>query len=172
MAAKLGFETYNPRTDDEIIAELLAILQLVETDMTIFFRCLADIQSDARLKEDNVLIAPLLEAYYEPEQRDQKYISRLAEWLRNYLLRLGADNTDDEKRQHEMAKVNPRFVLRNYLAQLAIDKAADGDYSLVDELLDVLRKPYAEQPGKEEFARKRPEWARSRPGCSMLSCSS
>ena len=78
----------------------------------------------------------------------------------------------DEARVVDMNSVNPKYVLRNYLAQMAIERAEADDFSLVNELLDVLRKPYAEQPEKSEFSKKRPEWARVKPGCSMLSCSS
>jgi uncharacterized protein YdiU (UPF0061 family) len=71
-----------------------------------------------------------------------------------------------------MNSVNPIYVLRNYQAQLAIEAAEKGDNSRVTQLLDVLRAPYTQRPGLEEFAAKRPEWARHRPGCSTLSCSS
>lgn len=174
MAGKLGLKAFEPATDDELSKELLQILALVETDMTLFFRKLALIDTGVDLNhaDDNELMAVLKPAYYVPEQLTGAYIIRLCAWLRSYIQRVRQDSTPDNIRLAGMNTVNPHYVLRNYLAQLAIDKAEQGDYSMIHELLEVLRHPYDEQPGKESLAEKRPDWARQRAGCSMLSCSS
>ena len=164
MAAKLGLPNYAPEHDDELCAELFALLGEAETDMTIFFRQLACVD----LREPG--IEPLRDAYYQPVAAPLR--ERTEAWLGKYAKRVRMAGEANEARTSRMDAANPRFVPRNYLAQLAIDKAENGDYSLLGELMDVLRRPYAEQPGKEAFAAKRPEWARRRAGCSMLSCSS
>jgi uncharacterized protein YdiU (UPF0061 family) len=171
VAAKLGLNTYNPATDDELNTELLILLQLVETDMTIFYRKLAELVMDIELGNE-ALMKPLMDAYYVPEQLTEDYKTRLGNWLRSYIKRVQSSGINDAERIKAMNAANPKYVLRNYLAQLAIDKAEQGDFSMVNELLELLRHPYDEQPGKEGFAVKRPDWARRRPGCSMLSCSS
>lgn len=175
MAEKLGLLAYQVQTDEALISELLEILALVETDMTLFYRLLATLNVenlDTMQINNDALIAPLLAAYYEPQQLIVDVSARIADWLRVYARRLQQDKTSDNIRQQRMNAVNPKFVLRNYLAQLAIDKAEKGDFSMIAELLAVLRQPYAEQPHYEHFAQKRPEWAKNRAGCSMLSCSS
>ena len=78
----------------------------------------------------------------------------------------------DEERKEKMNTTNPKYVLRNYMAQLAIDDADKGDYKLIDELFQMLKKPYDEQPEHQKWFVKRPDWARDKVGCSMLSCSS
>lgn len=171
MAQKLGLEAFDPTTDEQLVKELEQVLMLVETDMTIFYRQLATLD-EAADAADEVLIEPLRAAYYQPSQLSCENKARIARWLRGYLARARWSDLPDAERAARMNAVNPKYVLRNYLAQQAIDKSEEGDHSLVNELLEVLRHPYAEQPGKELFAEKRPEWARNRAGCSMLSCSS
>ncbi len=170
MAGKLGLNAFDPATDGELCTELLELLAMIETDMSIFYRQLAKINIEC--PDYEVILNLLSVAYYVPEQITPEYKSRLTVWLERYLNRLKIDGTSDGLRRQRMNAVNPKYVLRNYLAQLAIDKAEPGDFSMVNELLELLRHPYDEQPDKEEFAAKRPDWARQRAGCSMLSCSS
>jgi uncharacterized protein YdiU (UPF0061 family) len=169
MAAKIGLRGNEPG-DDDLITELLDIMSAVETDMTIFYRCLADISMEEN--ENRNQLEPFMGSYYKEETLTLEYQSRFAAWLSSYRSRLRLNNLGDRQRKEQMNGINPKYVFRNYLAQQAIDKAEHGDFSMIEELMDVLRKPYDEQPDKEGFAARRPEWARNKPGCSMLSCSS
>ena len=175
IASKLGLGAYRSETDEELVDDLMAILQLVETDMTIFYRRLAELPLESMTADlgDEEWFRPMRDAYYAPEELTGEQRQKIADWLRSYQLRIQQDGTADERRRLSMNQVNPKYVLRNYLAQLAIDKAEqEGDDSMINELLDVLRNPYSEQPQFDRYAEKRPDWARHRPGCSMLSCSS
>lgn len=109
---------------------------------------------------------------YSPETCKEEYCQKLHYWLNNYRNRVNNDSLGAEKRSTLMNNTNPLYVLRNYLAQLAIDDATNGDFSRIEQQLDVLRNPYQKQEGKHQFAEKRPEWARERAGCSVLSCNS
>ena len=171
MAEKLGFTTFDAPSHAELIAELLEVLQQVETDMTIFFRRLALLDTSPTAT-DEALLEPFAAAYYSPETLNNDQRQRTLQWLRRYTAQLRTEDVPEPERRALMHSVNPKYVLRNYLAQLAIDRAEQNDFELVQELLEVLRHPYDEQPDKEIFAGKRPDWARQRPGCSMLSCSS
>ena len=168
MAGKLGL-TAQQAGDAELYGRLVEVLQLAETDMTWFFQGLAAVRPGASGAE---LLAAVSGAYYEPESVTAEARGALQQWLEDYAGRVAQDAADPARRAALMSANNPIYVLRNYLAQLAIDAAEGGDFSKVQELLDVLRQPYTEQPGREAYAAKRPDWARSRPGCSMLSCSS
>ena len=178
MAEKLGFSAFVATSDEPLINEMLDLLQLTETDMTIFFRQLALLPASAGPMEQegaadiDASLRPFADAWYQPESITPEYRLRVSRWLTAYLHRRDQDSLPDEERAARMNRINPKYVLRNYLAQLAIDKAESGDFSMVQEVLDLIRHPYDEQPNREHFFSKRPEWARNRPGCSMLSCSS
>lgn len=164
IARKLGLAEC--RDDDiALMEELHGLLHAGEVDMTIFFRNLADVDLSAPGT------APLAEAFYETGKR-ATIEAVLVDWLRRYAQRAADDPLDIEARKTRMHAANPRYVLRNYLVQQAIDRAEAGDGSGITELLEVMRRPYDEQPGNERFAQRRPDWARDRAGCSMLSCSS
>ena len=168
QAHKLGLIGFDADRDASLVKDLLELLPEVETDMTLFYRALAATVGN----EPDDSVEALGNAYYVPEQIDAPYRERLDDWMARYRLRLAQDGRDAGTVRDAMNAVNPKYVMRNYLAQLAIDKAETGDFSLVSELLDTMRTPYAEQPERGHLAEKRPDWARTRAGCSMLSCSS
>lgn len=174
IARKLGFPAFEANSDLDLFMRLETLLQRTETDMTLFFRNLADVDvtQAADAQEDLALIQPLLESYYGNPLEDRSYLAAMGAWLRDYCQRAQQAPEPALARRQRMHAVNPRYVLRNYLAQRAIDLAERGDYAEIETLLDVMRQPYAEQPEYADYARKRPEWARDRAGCSMLSCSS
>jgi len=165
MAAKLGLSAFEGQQDTELFIELEELLSAVPTDMTIFYRLLATEQ-----------LPDLVESYFAPafyqDSVDAEHIQRLEKWLNKYFERVEQDNLDAQYRMESMNKVNPKFVLRNYLSQQAIELAEKGDYSMIHDLLKVMKAPYSEQPEFDSFAQKRPKWAENKAGCSMLSCSS
>jgi uncharacterized protein YdiU (UPF0061 family) len=173
MAGKLGLQAYRAQ-DEELLRGLEEVLTGRETDMTIFYRKLADVDCETERSPDppDSLIQTLLPAFYQPEQLTSADREAVAGWLHSYIKRVQSEGRSNRDRRKAMNRVNPKYVLRNYLAQEAIDRAEQGDYARVRELLDLLRHPHDEQPEKEAYFARRPEWARNRPGCSMLSCSS
>ncbi len=170
FAAKLGLRRLDPQ--DALLDELLNCLQRLETDYCISFRCLARMPfvSDPQAQPQPADVDLLAPAFYaEPSAQDRE--AWLA-WLQQYHARLQCDGLPVEDRRPTMDAVNPKYVLRNYLAQQAIEAAQLGDTRELETLQRVLRHPYAEQPEYERYAGRRPDWARDKPGCSALSCSS
>ena len=149
MLRKLGL----PGThggDDALLAELADLMSHVETDYTLLFR---------RLATSQPTFDSIRDAFYAEPDR-----ARVEAWLAKYAAR--------DRDTAGMLAINPLYVPRNYVVQRVIEATEAGDRAALPELLDVLRRPYDEQAGRERFAAKRPEWARVKPGCSMLSCSS
>jgi len=168
FAAKLGLSALTGPDDKALLEECLSWLASEETDMTLFFRQLSQTvqapQSPASFPQtlENIFYGAVPQVHRE----------RGLQWLKTWWNRTRRETLPAPELAQQMDRVNPKFVLRNYLAQEAIDAAQAGDPTKVRTLLEVMSRPYDEQPGKEAYAAKRPEWARSKPGCSALSCSS
>ncbi|RZA19777.1 MAG: YdiU family protein [Lysobacteraceae bacterium] len=163
-ARKLGLAECRD-ADVERIRDLHGLLHVHEVDMTLWFRALADLDPQAPS------LQPFAEAFYDPARREAGE-GVLNDWLGRHAARLREDPLAPDQRRARMHAANPKYVLRNWLAQQAIERADAGDMSGIGALLQVMRRPCDEQPGNEFFAGKRPDWARDKAGCSMLSCSS
>jgi uncharacterized protein YdiU (UPF0061 family) len=168
MADKLGFERFCPGVDRALFTDLDETLQAAPVDMTLFYRHLADVPvGDV---PDEALLAPLEPAFYQP-LRGEAW-ERWRQWLRRWGERVRDGGLSDAARVRKMNKTNPLYVPRNYLASTVIEQVERGDVGALTSWMEALRAPYDVRPGLERYAGRRPEWARNRAGCSMLSCSS
>ncbi|ADO74863.1 protein adenylyltransferase SelO [Stigmatella aurantiaca] len=154
MREKLGLR--EAREEDRGLLEML-LTRMAEsrTDYTRFFRALGHFDASPQARNE-----PLRALFSRPEGFDA--------WATLYRTRLAAEGSVDAERPERMARVNPKYVLRNYLAQTAILRAQQGDFSEVDRLRTVLSRPFEEQPGSEAYAAPPPSWGRH----LEVSCSS
>lgn len=150
MASKIGLEEYQPE-DEQLINHLLELLQTNNVDYTIFFRQLADYSADNQSIRDQ---------FIDREAFDS--------WAVKYSQRLQQQDQTDQQRHQRMQAINPKYVLRNYMAQAAIEQAHQGDYIEVNLLLELLQAPFAEHPQAEHYAGLPPDWAEQ----ISVSCSS
>lgn len=154
MCAKLGLAA--DKTHVPLIMQLLDILQKNRVDYTIFMRRLCDFNSAA-----DALNTPLRDLFADRAAFDC--------WAAIYRTQLNAAQNDDHARAIAMRRVNPKYILRNYLAENAIVAARDhNDMSEINNLMQILQQPYDEHPGMETYAAAPPDWARH----ISVSCSS
>lgn len=139
--------------------------------MTLFFRQLSHL-APALASESGSEAALFGEFIAATSYAESPEAGRLEEWLRRYAQRLREESEDADSIRATMLGANPKYVLRNWLAQGAIEDAQNGDLAALNRLMGVLRTPFDEHPEHEELAQKRPEWARTKAGCATLSCSS
>jgi len=154
MRAKFGLAEER-QEDDDLIRDFLGLLQGSHADYTIVFRELGAFASALGTKNEH-----LREHFLNRERFD--------DWALRYRARLQSEGSVDSVRQRGMNLVNPKYVLRNYLAHIAIEKAQKRDFSEIDRLLAILQDPYTERPGMEGYAAAPPNWGKH----LSVSCSS
>jgi uncharacterized protein YdiU (UPF0061 family) len=162
FSAKFGLA--GDSDDVEVVQLLMSWMAQEELDFTNFFRALSSLVTAPRPTNWPSL---LNECFYgtPPPAHLEQGLALLQRWWDRVV-------GDRESVARAMNQMNPKYVMRNYLAQQVIDSAHEGQFEPVMELLDVMRRPFDEQPGRERFAQQRPDWARTKAGCSALSCSS
>jgi len=173
MRRKLGLADYKASADDDLVQAVCASMSLTETDMTLFFRCLAHLSPGHADDSDEAILAVVTPAFYTPDTITDSIRTQFVDVLRTYLHRLGQQAEFAEQQRIDLMNANnPVFVFRNYIAQQAIESATDGDFTEISRLLETIKTPYDDPLVPADHKGKRPDWARDRPGCSTLSCSS
>lgn len=150
MAKKLGLLEYK-KSDQSLINQLLVMMAADRVDYTLFFRKLCDFSEQNQTVRDYFI------------DRDQ-----FDDWAKSYIQRLKTQDLSTQQRQEAMKSINPVYVLRNYMAQTAIEAAEGGDYSEVELLLKILKNPYTAYPKAKKYEGLPPDWASE----ITVSCSS
>lgn len=169
MAAKLGLAAISGPEDWALVEELFELMRSDEVDFPIFFDQLSRVSPGSSSWSD---LGEIHAAFYNIEEMDAERRTYWSHWFAKYQSRTDRDPLSPGERQARMRTANPRFVLRNYLVQLAIDDLMAGSRKRFDRLLERLATPYEESHDDSDLCAKQPDWARTRPGCAMLSCSS
>ncbi|MFC5077035.1 hypothetical protein VTH8203_01158 [Vibrio thalassae] len=151
MREKFGLLT-KQNEDEKFFIRCFAFMKSEKVDYTRFFRSLSNIDSNG--------ITPVVDLFIDR--------AKAQSWVESYMLRCRLENDSETERCRKMRLVNPKYILRNYLAQQAIELAESGDFSLVHRLANVLKAPYEEQPDAEELAKLPPEWGKR----MVITCSS
>jgi uncharacterized protein YdiU (UPF0061 family) len=154
MHAKLGLQSVQ-ENDESLIQAMYALMQSNHVDFTLFFRRLGDLQVGNPASDE-----PLRDLFIDRPAFDA--------WAAQYRACLRQENSRDDARRAAMNAVNPKYVLRNYLAQVAIEKAQKRDFSEIERLRKVLDAPFDEQPQSQQYAALPPDWAST----LEVSCSS
>ncbi|NOI76858.1 YdiU family protein [Vibrio coralliilyticus] len=157
MRSKLGLQSKREK-DSEFFQSMFELLKKNQVDYTRFMREVSNLD-----RKDTQVVVDL-------------FVDREAVkvWLKDYLARCEQEvdefgsPIEASERCEAMRRVNPKYILRNYLAQLAIDKAEEGDFSEVNRVAELLKYPYDEQPEMDEYAKLPPEWGKK----MEISCSS
>nr|WP_313167525.1 YdiU family protein [Massilia oculi] len=145
LHAKLGLNETRDG-DAALFDNMFTLLQDNHADFTLFFRRLGELRVD-----EPALDEPLRDLFIDRAACDA--------WTGEYRARLHHEGSSDAARREAMHGVNPKYILRNYLAQIAIEQAQNGDFSGVHKLLAVLERPFDEQPDNESYAALPPDWA-------------
>ncbi|MCP4598809.1 YdiU family protein [Neptuniibacter sp.] len=154
---RLGLQSQS-KEDKDLVQQLLTLFTKHSVDMNRFFRCLSSYDgSDVAI-----------EALSELTNKTTEPSPELRKWLDLYDKRLIQEESDNSTRHHSMLEVNPRFVLRNYMAEEAIKEATEGDFTLIHNLITLLSSPMQENPDFMHYTEAPPSWA----GSIFLTCSS
>ncbi|MCQ9327943.1 protein adenylyltransferase SelO [Pelistega suis] len=163
MRAKLGLDTYE-NSDDSLIADLMVTLHTLKVDFTLFFRYLSEVSKES--------LTHMFDVQFSQTRLASLFVGKRVEdmnrWLALYAKRLGYEKRGDAERLQMMRKVNPIYILRNYLLQEAIEKAQTGNFSEIERLHRCIQQPFEEREEFMDYAKLPPSWA----GDICVSCSS